>query len=281
MSTLYVVATPLGNLEDLTARAERIMREVDVLFAEDTRRTRALLQHMGISRAIESLHEHNERERLARILALLADGRSVALVSDAGTPVVSDPGAQVVAAVKAAGYSVSPVAGPSAWAAALSVCGFPANDSLFVGFVPHKGKARGEALARISAHRGTVVMFESPHRAAKTLRALAEAQPDRPACVCRELTKLHEEIRDGTLLSLAEWAEGPVKGELTVVLGPSGDEEPEAATSELVTALERCAAAGLSARDAASAVAALLSMPRREVYQLAQGLHVWGSVPKK
>lgn len=283
MSTLFVVATPLGNLEDMTARAERVLREVDVLFAEDTRRTRALLGHLGISRALESLHEHNERERVGRVLSSLAEGKSVALVSDAGTPVVSDPGAHLIAEVKRAGHSVSPVVGPSALAAALSVSGFRANETLFVGFVAHKGKARSEQLNRIAAHRGTVVLFESPHRLEKTLRALASAQPERPACVVRELTKLHEEVRDGTVAELGEWAAGGVKGEVTVVLGPVEATEASWEEDEIVVALEKCAEAGLSTRDAVAAVAALEGRPRREVYRIAQAHRIGesGSPPEE
>ncbi|MEL6545589.1 MAG: 16S rRNA (cytidine(1402)-2'-O)-methyltransferase [Myxococcota bacterium] len=275
MSTLFVVATPLGNLEDISPRARRVLDECDVVFAEDTRRTRSLLQHLGIQRALSSLHEHNERERADQLVALLEQGKSVALVSDAGTPVVSDPGDAVVASVLAAGFRVSPVAGPSAWAAAISVSGFSAQNSLFVGFVPHKGRARSEALERICAHSGTVVLFESPHRAEKTLAALAEAQPERPAAVCRELTKLHEEVVPGTLSALSEWAAGPVKGELTVVLGPFEQSTGTPEDAQLLDALRRCQRAGLSARDAAAAVAAVLDVPRRSVYQQAQSSGFW------
>ncbi|MEM6733248.1 MAG: 16S rRNA (cytidine(1402)-2'-O)-methyltransferase [Myxococcota bacterium] len=272
MSTLYIVATPLGNLEDLTPRAQRVLGEVDVLYAEDTRRTRSLLQHFGIQRGLESLHEHNERERSARVLAHLESGKSVALVSDAGTPVVSDPGDHVVAEAKAAGFTVSPVVGPSAWAAAVSVAGFPAIGTLFLGFVPHKGRARNEALERVWTHPGPVVLFESPHRIAKTLDSLAAEQAERRGCVAREITKLHEEIRDGTLAELAQWAAKGLKGELTVVLGPWHLATPDS-DREVDIALERCMAAGLSVRDGAAAVAAILERPRREVY--ARALEFW------
>ncbi|MEO1482457.1 MAG: 16S rRNA (cytidine(1402)-2'-O)-methyltransferase [Myxococcota bacterium] len=271
MSTLFVVATPLGNLEDMTPRAQRILREADVVYAEDTRRTLSLLQHFGSARELLSLHEHNETARIERIVRELGEGRSVAIVSDAGTPGVSDPGERVVAAVKAAGFSVSPVPGPSALAAAMSVAGFPMGASLFAGFIPHKGRERNDALAQVLAHRGSVVFFESPHRAAKTLGALAEAQPERRACVAREISKLHEEVRDGSLAELAEWSADRVRGELTVVLGPwtpvTSQED-----QEIDAALTQCLDAGLSTRDAASAVAVLLKVSRREVYRRAQRL---------
>lgn len=272
MSILYVVATPLGNLEDMTPRARRVLAEADVVYAEDTRRTLSLLQHFGSARELVSLHEHNETGRIERVLTELAEGRSVALVSDAGTPAVSDPGERVVAAVKEAGFKVSPVAGPSALVAIMSVSGFSMTECLFVGFIPHKGKERTAVLNRVLGHPGSVVFFESPHRAAKNLAALAEAQPTRRACVGRELTKLHEEIRNGSLAELAGWAGDGLRGELTVVL------EPWAQTSTpedhaIDTALAECLRAGLSTRDASTAVAIILKRSRRDVYRRAQTLN--------
>lgn len=271
MTTLYVVATPLGNLEDITRRAVRVLKEASVVYAEDTRRTLGLLQHLGISRALYSLHEHNEVEKIGRVLADLQNGRTVALVSDAGTPLVSDPGAHLVAATRAAGYPVSPVVGPSALAAAMSVSGFPMENMLFVGFIPHKGRRRSEALERVVSHVGAVVLYESPHRAQKTLSSLADVQPSRPACALREMTKLHEEIVDGTLADLARWASSEIRGELTVVLGPWS---PSLGVDDLRLehAIKKCLAAGLSARDTAAAVAAWLEHPRRDVYRMVQSM---------
>lgn len=270
MGTLYVVATPLGNLEDFSPRAVRTLRAADVVYAEDTRRSRILLDHYGVDRPLRSLHEHNERERIGEVLALLAAGQAVALLTDAGTPAVSDPGAAVVRAAARAGATVSPIPGPSALTAALSACGFEAGAAgvLFVGFLPARGAARRDASERAAAHPGVIVLFEAPHRIAATLADLAGAAPEREACVTRELTKMHEEVRRGSLRELAAWAQGEVKGELTIVIGPSAEPAAVAVDAgEIDRALERCLAAGLSARDAATSVAAILELPRREVYR--------------
>ena len=272
---LALIATPLGNLEDLSPRAAAALATVGWLYAEDTRRSRQLLSHLGLRRRLHSLHAHNERSRTEAILAHLAAGDSVGLVTDAGTPVVSDPGAEVVAAVHAAGFQVTPIAGPSALTAALSVAGFMvAAPVQFHGFLPARGSALTAALAALAAAPTVAVFFESPRRLATCLARLAELQPAREAVICRELTKLHEEVRRGPLAALAAWAAASeVRGEITVVLGPGtaavvlapGDEVPQAA-------LGRCLAAGLSPRDAATAVAAILELPRRAVYRLAHDL---------
>ncbi len=267
---LYVVATPLGNLEDVSARAVRLLAEAEVIYAEDTRRSRVLLDHYGISRPLRSLHEHNERQRSSEVLALLATGGAAALLTDAGTPAVSDPGAELVRQVVAAGLSVSPIPGPSALTAALSVAGFT-GDVLFLGFVPSRGKERRAGLAKAIDHSGTVVLFEAPHRLFATLAELAATQPERPACVCRELTKVYEEIRRGSLRELAEWASGEVKGELTLVLGPVVAQRAAPQDAAIDAALERCKEAGLSTRDAVAAVAAVLELPRRQVYSRVSG----------
>jgi len=274
-ATLFVVATPLGNLDDLSPRAVQVLGAADALYAEDTRRSRVLLDHFGIGKRLESLHEHNERERSAEVLAALGRGERVAILTDAGTPAVSDPGTVVVARAAAAGFRVSPVPGPSALTAALSVAGFDAgaDGMLFLGFVPARGRERGEAVARAVAHRGIVVLFEAPHRAAATLGELAALAPDRPACAGRELTKIHEEIRRGTLTELAAWADAGLKGELTLVLAGLGAEAPaKVEPTALDGMIERCLAAGLSARDTATAVAAISGEPRREIYARCQAI---------
>ena len=196
--TLFVVATPIGNLEDITLRALRVLREPDVVAAEDTRRSGNLLRHYEISTPLLSLHEHNERERIPQILDRLGAGESVALVSDAGTPGISDPGAEVVRAARAAGFGVIPVPGPSAVAAIMSVAGTLASPVTFLGFVPFKSKARTrwvEAVAELPSH--AVVCFESPHRLRQTLAELGLILGNRPILVGRELTKIHEEWRQG------------------------------------------------------------------------------------
>jgi 16S rRNA (cytidine1402-2'-O)-methyltransferase len=272
---LFVVATPLGNLEDFTPRAVRTLREADHIYAEDTRRSRVLLDHFGVQKPLRSLHEHNERERSLEVVTALERGERVAILTDAGTPAVSDPGTLVVARAAERGLAVVPIPGPSALTAALSVAGFATGPEgvLFVGFVPAKGRPREEALARVSGHRGTVVLFEAPHRIGATLAELAAKTPERPACVGRELTKLHEELRRGTLGELALWAREQPLGELTVVLGPlARAPAQEPGDSELDVLLTRCLEAGLSARDASTAVAALTGRPRREVYARCQAV---------
>lgn len=269
--TLFLVATPIGNLGDVSGRVAETLAAASVVYAEDTRHSKTLLRHLGLTAELESLHEHNERKRVNAVLARLEQGESVAVISDAGTPGVSDPGALVVRAAVEAGHRVCPIPGPSALAAALSVAGFAegSTDVLFVGFLPVKGAARAAALARVAAHPGVVVFYEAPHRIRRTLDEVAAVERSRPACVCRELTKLHEEILHGSASELAEWAAREVKGELTVVLGPvATDAETQDADDAAVdAALRRCLDAGFSARDAAAAVAAVLELPRRHVYR--------------
>ncbi len=273
--TLWVVATPLGNLEDLSARAARLLGEVAAVYAEDTRRSRILLDHLGKRTPLVSLHTHNEQSRVREVAERLERGEDLVLLTDAGTPAVSDPGAALVAALAAEGARVLPVPGPSALTAALSVAGYagePAREVLFVGFLPAKGKERAQAAERVAAHRGIVVLFEAPHRLRETLEELAALDAGRAACACRELTKIHEEVRRGTVSELAAWAAGEVRGELTIVLGPKVTEEVPADDAAIDAALRRCLEAGLSARDASTAVAAVMELPRRRVYTRCQAL---------
>ena len=224
---LYVVATPIGNLEDVTLRALRILREVAVIAAEDTRRTGRLLQHYSISTPTTSLHEHNERARSAGLLARLQAGESVALVSDAGTPLVSDPGAHLVARAHAAGIRVEPVPGPSAAMAALSAAGFDSPFVHFAGFPPARGSARTAWFAAVRLLPGTLVLYEAPHRIRNTLQDLISAIGDQPAVIGRELTKAHEELAvrpiSGHLAHLGE-----PRGEYTLVIQMPAKPEPEA-----------------------------------------------------
>lgn len=271
MGTLHVVATPIGHLEDVTLRALRVLRETDWLLAEDTRRTRVLLDHFEISQRPESLHAHNEASRIDRVLEALESGRSVALVSDAGTPLVSDPGARLVAAVVAAGHRVEAVPGPSALLAALTVSGLPTERVLFLGFLPRKKGARRRILESQQGRSETLVLFESPRRVAPLLRELGEILGNRPACVARELTKRHEEVLRGGIRDLAGQCEArPPRGECTVVVsGASAEEEAElAAWSEeaLDHAIRQARAEGASIRDLATGIAARSGRPRREVY---------------
>ncbi len=215
--TLYVVATPIGNLEDVTFRALRVLREASLIAAEDTRRTSKLLQHYSISTPTTSLHEHNERSKAAHLIARLAAGESIALVSDAGTPLVSDPGAELVAAAHAAGIRVEPVPGPSAAMAALSAAGFQDDLVHFAGFPPAKGAARRAWFEQAARLRGVLVLYEAPHRIRDTLSDLREAVGDVDVAVGRELTKAHEELVVSPISAhLARLAEG--RGEFTLVV---------------------------------------------------------------
>jgi len=272
--TLYIVSTPIGNLEDLTFRAARLLGEVDGILAEDTRRASILLGHLELRTPVRSLHEHNEEARIGQTLDRLAGGEDLALISDAGTPLVSDPGERLVARVLEAGHQVVPIPGPSAVTAALVAAGFPVLPFTFLGFVPRKGRQREEVLGRVAAAGETVVLFESPERTARLLDDLARRTgPERKAAVARELTKLHEEVRRGTLTDLAGYYhEHPPRGEVTVVVGPRPDEElsvevDAAAVEALATAL---LAQGRSPSRTARDVARRLGVPRNQVYELVQ-----------
>ena len=269
--TLYVVATPLGNLGDLTPRAAELLRSVPVVAAEDTRRTRGLLTHLGASPRLLSFHGHSGRGRLETLLGILADGRDVALVTDAGTPVVSDPGADLVSAVRAAGHAVVPIPGVSAVATALSVCGFPGDRYLFLGFVPRKGAERQRLLARAAAEEWTVVFFEAPTRLAALLADLAGlCGPAREAAVARELTKMHEEIRRGTLEELrAHYAASEARGEITVVLAGAGSPEtaPER-TAEAAVVAGELLADGRTRRDVVEHLISRLGLGRNDAYRM-------------
>ena len=219
--TLYIVATPIGNLEDITQRAIRILSEVHWIACEDTRRTSTLLHHHGISTRLISYHEHNERERAAELVAALERGESGALVSDAGTPLVSDPGFRLVSAAIERGIRVVPLPGASAVLAALAGSGLPCDEYLFAGFLPARRSERRRALERLRAEPRTLVVFEAPHRLAASLADAAEILGTRRASIARELTKVYEEFRRGTLAELAkQFSGGPVRGEITIVVGP-------------------------------------------------------------
>jgi 16S rRNA (cytidine1402-2'-O)-methyltransferase len=230
---LYVVATPIGNLEDVTLRALRILRDVSLIAAEDTRRTGRLLQHYSISTRTTSLHEHNEREKTPRLVERLLSGESIALVSDAGTPVISDPGEGLVAAARAAGIRVESIPGPSAVLASLAASGFPTREFTFLGFPPSRSNARKRWLTEAAAESRLVIFFEAPHRIRATLRELRDLAGDRIVGIARELTKVHEELVIKPISSLLSHFEDP-KGEFTVLLPPRT--EPEAPAPALTAA---------------------------------------------
>jgi 16S rRNA (cytidine1402-2'-O)-methyltransferase len=274
--TLYLVATPIGNLEDITLRAIRVLREAAVVACEDTRRTRGLLAHLDIHTPTVSLHEHNEAARIPEILGMLREGKSVAVTSDAGTPAVSDPGAALVAAAASAGFRVEPIPGPSAVTAAMSVAGFPAGTFAFVGFPPRRRSQRVRFLSALSALPVAIVMFEAPHRVRDTLADLETVFAGRRMLLARELTKVYEEILRGTPAEVnASLAETP-RGEVTLVI--EGASEPSITDTDSKTTapplspkafVSRLRAEGVSRRDAARALAAAYGIPSREAYRLA------------
>jgi 16S rRNA (cytidine1402-2'-O)-methyltransferase len=267
---LVVVATPIGNLGDLSPRAGRTLCEVDLVLAEDTRHTGRLLAHIGSEVPQRSLHDHNERERIDEILQRLRDGQRIALVSDAGTPAVSDPGYRLVAACAAQGVPVEVVPGPSAMLAALVVSGLPTDRVAFEGFLPRKGGARRRRLEELAQEPRTLVLFVSPHRAADDLADLAGALgSSRRAALTRELTKRHEEVWHATLEELAtRLREAQVRGEVTlVVAGAAPEDEREVADDELVARVRELVASGATKKEAIAAVAAAVRRPKREVYQ--------------
>ena len=269
--TLYVVATPIGNLEDLTLRAVRVLREVALIACEDTRRTARLLQAHQISTPTTSFFEHNERWKGDRILRALGEGRDVALVSDAGTPGISDPGFRLVREARAEGLAVVPVPGASAAVAALSVSGLPTDRFLFVGFLPARTHARRQALEGLAPQRETLVVYEAPTRVLATLSDMIELWGDRDAFLCREATKIHEEYVRGSLsalrASLAQRSE--VKGEIVLVVEGAG--EPTVPDADAETVYAALAAEGLTRREAVKETARRLGLPAREVYRRVLG----------
>jgi 16S rRNA (cytidine1402-2'-O)-methyltransferase len=273
--TLYVVATPLGNLGDLSARAAEVLRSVPVVAAEDTRRTRGLLSHLGAHPTLLSFHAHSAENRLDSILDILRSGRDVALVSDAGTPTVSDPGAELVAQARTAEIGIVPIPGASAVITALSASGLPADRHVFLGFLPRKGRERSRLLSRATGEEWSVVFFEAPPRLVALLEDLiALAGADRLAVVARELTKMHEEIRTGTLGELADYFKTvPPKGELTIVLQGTGAPAPEPDRTE--DAMEQATsllAEGLTRREVARRLTESLGLPRNAAYKLVMEL---------
>jgi 16S rRNA (cytidine1402-2'-O)-methyltransferase len=275
MATLYVVATPLGNLADLSPRAADCLRRVAVVAAEDTRRTRGLLAHLDARPQLVSFHAHSGPRRTEVLLEILSEGRDVALVTDAGTPGVSDPGPELVEAARKAGFQVVPLPGASAVTVALSASGLPADRYLMLGFVPRKGSERLRLLTRAAEEEWPVVFFEAPGRLAALLRHLVGiAGPDRRAVVARELTKLHEEFRDGTLTELADYySRVEPKGEITLILTGTGVPPAPADRSDEALALaRRLLEGGISRRETARRVAAELGLPRNEAYRLVMEL---------
>jgi 16S rRNA (cytidine1402-2'-O)-methyltransferase len=273
MGTLHVVATPIGHLEDISLRALRVLSETDWIYAEDTRRTRILLDRHRIAARPLSLNSHNEEARIGEALARLRAGDDIALVSDAGTPLVSDPGGRLVEAAIEDGHAIDAVPGASALLAALTVSGVRAQPFSFLGFLPRKSGARRRLIESFRGRAETLVFFESPRRVGTTLAELAELLGPRRACLARELTKLHEEVARGRLPELAErFAEG-ARGEVTLVVeGAEGAEGEPAAPGDLDSEIRLQLQAGRRPREIAARLAPATGVPRREIYGRALAL---------
>lgn len=270
MGTLYLVATPIGNLEDISNRALRILGRVSLIAAEDTRQTRKLLSHYDIHTPLTSYHEHNKLVKLDSILSALAQG-DIALVSDAGTPALNDPGYELVQAALHSGFAVSPIPGPSAPLAALVVSGLPTEAFLYLGYLPRKAAERRQGLAKVAALPYTLIFLEAPHRLLPALEDLQITLGDRTAAVARELTKLHEEVFRGKLSAAhAYFTNNPPRGEITLVVeGFQPSEESEKWSEErLQAALKRQLSMGQPAAQIAAQVAQESGWPRREVYRM-------------
>jgi 16S rRNA (cytidine1402-2'-O)-methyltransferase len=267
---LHLVATPIGNLRDITLRALEVLAAADVIACEDTRVTRKLLDHYGITTPLTPYHEHNAAVARPKLLERMVAGEAVALVSDAGTPLISDPGFKLVRAVHEAGHFVSALPGPSATLTALSVAGLPTDRFFFEGFLPVKEGQRRSRIAELVHIQATLVLFETGPRIARTLSDLADGLENREAAICRELTKLHEEVRRGDLPTLArDYVDGAeTRGEFVIVIGPPAADAGRAEDQD-VDALLRRVLRRASVKDAVSEVAAATGRPRREVYQRA------------
>ena len=273
MGTLYIVGTPIGNLEDITQRALRTLREVAVIACEDTRETRKLLNHFQIDTPVTSYHEHNKRTAGPRLIERLLGGDDVALVTDAGMPAISDPGEDLVRSAIEAGIPVVPVPGPTAFVTALVASGLPTRRFVFEGFLQHKGRERREALERLKAEERTVILYEAPHRLRETLQDLRAALGDRRAVACRELTKLYEEYVRGMLSELIVHFEAhEPRGEFVLILDGASPEAPEAEAGpadarSLARAVAELEAQGMDRKAAIKEVAQRLGLRKRAVYQ--------------
>lgn len=268
---LHIVATPIGNLSDITLRALATLAHADIVYCEDTRHSRKLFEHFGLRPRLAAYHEHNAEEKRGEILAALSEGKTIALISDAGTPLISDPGFKLVREAVAAGHTVTTEPGPSAAIAALTLAGLPTDRFLFLGFLSPKSAARREEILGVKDVRASLVIYESPQRVAASLADLVACLGARPAAVAREITKLHEEVKRGTLEELAQQmaeAETP-KGEIVIIVGPPGDEAHEEV--DLDAALTN-ALAHASLKEAVAQVTAELGLSRRVVYARALAL---------
>lgn len=265
---LYIVSTPIGNLEDMSARAARILQEADCIAAEDTRHTAQLLNSLGIKNRLISFHEHSKRERAQELVDMLLKGQDIALVTDAGTPIISDPGEQLTKLAAEQGIQLLTVPGPCAAVAALTVSALDAGKFVFEGFLP-RDKTRAQAMRAAIAHPYTTILYESPHQLRKTLAELAALCPERPLSVCKELTKIHETVFRGTVEQLSVQSEGwDIRGEYILVLGGAPVAQEEVSDERILEAAEACLRRGMRSKEAARQVAEQLGVGRNRVYQL-------------
>ena len=271
MGTLYLVATPIGNLEDMTFRAIRILQTVDLIAAEDTRHTGKLLQHFQIKTPQLSYHEHNRQQRIPELLSQLSQGKAIALVTDAGMPLISDPGSELVKACIEEGISVVPIPGANAAITALSAAGLATDRFVFEGFLPAKGKERRTYLETLNSETRTIIFYESPHRLRETLQDLGTILGEkREIVLARELTKMHEEFWRGTITdAIAHYTNREPQGEFTLVVAGATLEKPQLSEAAIKAELQNLLKQGLSRSDASRQLAQQTSLPRRQIYQLA------------
>ena len=265
MLTLYVVATPIGNLEDISLRALRILREVKLIAAEDTRKTKRLLVTYDIKTPMTSYHEHNKRSKLDYILGRLEDG-DVALVSEAGMPGMSDPGYELIAAAHQRGIPVVPIPGPSAVVTALVISGLPTDRFVYIGFLPHKANARQRLLESVAHEYGTIVALESPHRLLATLNDILLILGDRKIAICRELTKIHEEVFRGTISQAIKHFTRP-RGEFTLVIEGKREKDKPQLTEDIERQLHYMYQSGVTAKEAIAKISGETGLPRKELYR--------------
>ncbi len=267
--TLYIVATPIGNLEDITLRALRVLKEVDLIAAEDTRHTQILLRHFGIRTPLTSYHEHNERTKARRLIERLKQGKNVALVSDAGTPAISDPGFRLIVEAIQAKVSVVPLPGASALTAVLSAGGLPTDRFVFEGFLPVKQKERRERIQRLRAETRTLVFYEAPHRLQETLADMRAILGDREIVLAREVSKVHEEFLRGSIGELIrQIGDGEIRGELTLVIKGSAGEN-EVSEDRLKAEIRKLRGRGMRVKEIAEIMGERYAMAKRELYRLA------------
>jgi 16S rRNA (cytidine1402-2'-O)-methyltransferase len=268
-ATLYVVATPIGNLEDITLRALRVLKEVDVIAAEDTRHTQILLSHHGIRTPLTSYHEHNEKSKARQLLGRLERGESIALVSDAGTPVISDPGYRLVVEAVRVGIPVVPIPGASALTAVLSAGGLPTDRFVFEGFLPAKKRERRERLRALGSETRSLIIYEAPHRLTETLNDLIEILGDREIVLAREVSKLHEEFLRGRLTEVTKRIAGrDIKGEITLLIGGS-EGESEVSQEQIQGEIQKLKKDGLRVKEIAEMLGEKYGYSKKEIYRLA------------